>query len=350
MRAESVRSLKDELRSLHRPPSAYAENLGWPGTRKFAAELGALHVSAPADVSYGLARRGRGGSDFILGARIHATGPRAAALALTIQRRVKNEVDIRFVPHVQKGGPARTFAAIASIPNTYAAAYYQKHHRPLFAGLSCGHVNITAGTLGCFVNDDETVYILSNNHVLADVNAAQPGDAVLQPGPTDLKTTASKAWVGVVDRFVPISFRRSNLVDCAIAELRPEMEYYPDDNDALGGPVKGHYTVIDEDLLGMPVVKVGRTTGATGGIITQVEIDGLRVDMGSGVATFSEQLEVTGHGGASFSLGGDSGSLIVARDGYAVGLLFAGGPDASGVDLTYANPIDTVLKRLGVWL
>ena len=155
---------------------------------------------------------------------------------------------------------------------------------------------------------------------------------------------------GVVDRFVPISFRRSNIVDCAIAELRPGMTFDPDRNDALGGPVKGHYTIMDEELLGMPVMKVGRTTGATQSIITQVEIDGLRVDKGTGVATFTEQLEVTGHDDASFSLGGARGSLIMAQDGYVVGLLFSGDPDVAGVDLTYANPIDTVLKRLGVWL
>ncbi len=37
-------------------------------------------------------------------------------------------------------------------------------------GGSCGHYNISAGTLGGFVEDEDNYYILSNNHVLANSN------------------------------------------------------------------------------------------------------------------------------------------------------------------------------------
>jgi hypothetical protein len=40
----------------------------------------------------------------------------------------------------------------------------------------------SSGTLGCRVKDGSAVYILSNNHVLANSNEAEPGDAILQPG------------------------------------------------------------------------------------------------------------------------------------------------------------------------
>ncbi len=45
----------------------------------------------------------------------------------------------------------------------------QKKNRPTTScGVSVGHPNITAGTLGCLVEKDNEQYILSNNHVLAD--------------------------------------------------------------------------------------------------------------------------------------------------------------------------------------
>ncbi|MDQ3604920.1 MAG: hypothetical protein M3418_01825, partial [Gemmatimonadota bacterium] len=57
--------------------------------------------------------------------------------------------------------------------------------RPAPAGVSLGHVSITAGTLGCLVRKNGRLYILSNNHVIANSNDAAIGDPILQPGPTD---------------------------------------------------------------------------------------------------------------------------------------------------------------------
>jgi hypothetical protein len=55
--------------------------------------------------------------------------------------------------------------------------------RPAPLGFSVGHPAITAGTLGARVVDATgNVYILSNNHVLANGNGATIGDATLQPG------------------------------------------------------------------------------------------------------------------------------------------------------------------------
>ena len=59
--------------------------------------------------------------------------------------------------------------------------------RPAPGGVSIGHYQITAGTLGVVVRDRSTGdrLILSNNHVLANSNDAQIGDPILQPGPYD---------------------------------------------------------------------------------------------------------------------------------------------------------------------
>jgi hypothetical protein len=58
------------------------------------------------------------------------------------------------------------------------------------AGVSVGHVRITAGTIGCFVTGrsaprSNRMLMLSNNHVLANVNSAAAGDVIIQPGPVD---------------------------------------------------------------------------------------------------------------------------------------------------------------------
>jgi hypothetical protein len=65
-----------------------------------------------------------------------------------------------------------------------------------------------------------------------------------------------------------------------------------------------------------------------------------------------------GDGGPTMALGivrsqgGDSGSLIVDADRKAVAILFAGGDlgGSNGKGLTFANPIDAVLKALKIEL
>src|SRR5438445_411754 len=59
--------------------------------------------------------------------------------------------------------------------------------RPVPGGVSIGHIQITAGTLGVLARRNGRPVILSNNHVLANQNAGRVGDAVLEVdygGPT----------------------------------------------------------------------------------------------------------------------------------------------------------------------
>lgn len=117
------------------------------------------------------------------------------------------------------------------------------------------------------------------------------------------------------------------------------------------GIVQGFEPVTPDDL-GRPVAKAGRITGVTTGIISQVEIDDFAVDLGTStrrIMRCDDQLEVHAEDGGPFSSAGDSGSLIVDARGKARGLLFAGGPDwDTGLDLTFANRIESVLEQLGV--
>jgi hypothetical protein len=337
MKLSSVRSLKAELIETPTVAQAVAHAVGTT-IRSASMRMRTAHVGTEraATLALGVAP-GRSRGDYRLAVRVQVRGPRGQAIADQMARKAAGEADVRIVPTIRKRAPA--------------PSWFRKRRRPLEAGVSVGHIQITAGTLGFVVEDDDFFYALSNNHVLADVNAGSPGDPVVQPGPDD-RTPSKATMVGVLDRFVPISFSRSNTVDCAVAQLFEDIEFFVGWTEAVPGRVRGTRKLTVDDL-DRPVFKAGRTTGVTEGRITAIDVDRLRVDMGEPghprVAIFSDQFEVQGDG-RMFSDGGDSGSLIVDGSRRAVGLLFAGGEDDDGNDLTFANHVDSVLAKLGVRL
>ena len=220
--------------------------------------------------------------------------------------------------------------------------------RPLRPGLSVGHPAVSAGTLGGFVRapGDDRLLVLSNNHVLAASDAATEGDAALQPGVADGGTPADR--IGVLSSFVQLSPEPGNLVDAAVAALDPAVTADP--ADYPGGALAALVAAVDDVDPEELVEKVGRTTGHTRGRVTAVEVDGVGVQYGEGIVTFDDQVEVEGLTGA-FSAGGDSGSVIWrSRDRAPLGLLFAGSSTggSAGGGVTFANPMATVLRELGV--
>jgi hypothetical protein len=228
--------------------------------------------------------------------------------------------------------------------------------RPARPGISIGHYQITAGTLGCLVQRDGQVHILSNNHVLAKSNAAQLGDAILQPGTADGGTAADQ--IGTLEQFIPIGFGAfpggcsplallmrlfgiakpminepgNNTVDCAIARPLSADLVNPDILN-IGIP-----TGAGAATLGTPVQKSGRTTGHTTDQITQIDVTVSVNYGGTNVAVFKNQLMA-----GAMSQGGDSGSAVLDMDRQVVGLLFAGSNTT-----TIMNPIQFVLDALQV--
>ena len=252
------------------------------------------------------------------------------------------ETDVRVVGRVRA---TPTAAGHGRVPAAWAAA--GRRDRPLRPGSSVAHPDVTAGTLGAFVRDAAgRVLLLSNNHVLADTDRAQVGDPVLSPAPAD-------GGRPDVDRVATLTwFQRledgDNLLDLALATV--------DDPALVGGNLVAEGTlsgVVEQVLDGVAVAKVGRTTGHTTGTVTAVELDGVRVDYGRGdVFSFDDCIEVEGDGGA-FSDGGDSGSIVYARDGLAaLGLLFAGSTTggSQGTGLTFCNSAAGALRTAAVTL
>ncbi|MDD1611187.1 MAG: S1 family peptidase [Methylococcaceae bacterium] len=241
--------------------------------------------------------------------------------------------------------------------------------RPAPGGVSIGHKDITAGTLGCWVKRNNEWMILSNNHVLANINAGKIGDAILQPGsydggknpddqiatledfititlqelPSDCDVAGGivgilNALAGVAGsdtRLKAIRIRAiENLVDAAIARpLRQE--------DVLAEILNiGAVERTGSAILGMSLKKMGRTTNYTEGQVTQVDVT---ANVGYGenrTALFTDQFMA-----GAMSQPGDSGSAVLNNDNELVGLLFAGSDTT-----TIINRIENVFSALNLTL
>lgn len=227
----------------------------------------------------------------------------------------------------------------------YTIHSYTGKNRPALGGDSIGHIDITAGTFGCVVQDiqaleeenKEEMVILSNNHVLANSNDASIGDPILQPGPADGGTMTDK--IGELERFVPIDFSREecNYVDAAIASA--DCKDISFDIHDIGG-IRGSYNVDIGDL-GLSVQKTGRTTGHTTGTILSIDATVI-VSYGGFLkkksAMFCNQIITT-----DMSEPGDSGSAGLTNESQVFGLLFAGSDQQ-----TIFNRIELVERYLKV--
>ena len=339
MRLDSVRELKNVLPTqLKKAFSARAAI----GTESTAVALAASRRREVPTFFLGVTAKGK--SEYRLAVRLQDHALENSALIDEIAARAKGEVDVRYVGQIR----ARKVKAKAQ-----AALWYRSKNRPLLIGSSVGFIAsgfIMAGTLGCFVKKgtSSALYILSNNHVLADENRYKKGKPITQPGGLDGGNPSTDV-VAKLTAFVKLDPTKANLVDCAIAKLIPGMTA---DTSKLTGI--GTLAGLRAQELGIHdiVHKVGRTTGVRQGKVTAVELDGVTVQYDIGIVSFDNQIEIEGGGTQSFSDAGDSGSLIVDDDLKASALLFAGGDHGgtNGKGLTYANPIGAVLSALKVKL
>lgn len=243
------------------------------------------------------------------------------------------------------------FDALSTLePIPEAAPGRTDRHRPIPAGVSEINENSTAGTGGPYparVTDSDAgkaiwdgdvesgdIVRLSNNHTYARSNAADLGEAILQPSPED--GGDADDIVGELVGYVPIE--EGVRVDVAARSVDSEQEsaeYFELEESWPTAVRREGYG----DLQGETVTKTGRTTGVTSATIEATSAS-VRVDFGEdhGPVLLREQL-VTG----PMSEGGDSGSPVFLEDGTLVGLLFGG-----SVEQTICNRIATVETELGV--
>ncbi|HBT46576.1 MAG TPA: hypothetical protein DEA73_01645 [Peptococcaceae bacterium] len=248
-----------------------------------------------------------------------------------------------------------------------------EYKRPAQPGVSIGHFKITAGTFGAVVKDRKTKkpLILSNNHVLANISngndgRASPGDPILQPGPYD--GGSREQVIGYLERFIPLysevqevtcnkALRAERLANSLLRLVRPDYRFQlqklaptPNVVDAAVARPVDPAAIIDEILglgkvrgvrepqIGLEVVKSGRSSGITRSTVKVLQAT-VKVILEEGLkGVFVDQF-ITG----PMAQPGDSGSLILDGENYAVGLLFAGSDKS-----TVGNRIANVLDRLNV--
>jgi endonuclease G len=195
---------------------------------------------------------------------------------------------------------------------------------PIQPGASVGHVLVTAGTIGAIVYDkaDGTPYVLSNWHVLHGSKGAL-GEVVVQPGPHDDNRIERNRLGTLVRSHLGVAG------DCAIATI--EDRRFDPASIELGASVEE----IGEPELGDKVVKSGRTTGVTHGIVRRVDTIA-KINYGGAVG--QQQIGCFEIGpdernravNGQISMGGDSGAAWVFKSANGkpgkvlAGLHFAG--------------------------
>jgi hypothetical protein len=214
--------------------------------------------------------------------------------------------------------------------------------RPAIPGFGVGHVKITVGTFGCLVRktkESNTLYILSNSHVLADEGTGSVGDPVIQPGDYDGGTAPANV-IAELSQWIPFKFTSEgypNTVDAAIAKVKNKASVTS--AIRLIGVPAGVSNRVRRD---MRVQKTGRTTDYTQGIIQDINyrmaLDYKQPNGGTGRVGLQDLVLCT-----RFTDGGDSGSAVLDMKKKVVGLHFAGSPSSS-----IFNKIGNVLSLLDI--
>ena len=262
---------------------------------------------------------------------------------------VARKVPARFLPpsrllprRVYVGGDSVEVDVFATGP--FYPFAFASNVRPAPSGISIGRqadTPIDAGTLGCLVTDltDNTLCILSCNHVLANENGGTPGDIIVQPGTYDGGTSPDDN-IATLKRFVTINSTGST-VDCAIAQLNDQtlgndvvnqmmnnlMPPPGPDHPAVGllyagscnrtvlNPINDVLSQLNIQFLAgqgstanaevnMAVEKVGRTTEYTTANVTEIDVSSTTAYT-FGDATLDNQIAT-----AYLSDPGDSGSVV----------------------------------------
>jgi hypothetical protein len=293
------------------------------------------------------------------------------------------------VPLVLIEMPLAAFLSDANLSSLAAGSQYangiREQQEVIIGGISGANTNLTgqSGTIGYFCvrksafRRRKEVHLLSNSHVFADLRKAKvdDGDLIMQPSPGE---SSSNRPIAALVNFSALKFdgdiQDPNHIDAAIAKLweqRPHKFLIP-----LIGAVKG-YVARKEIEVGEAARKFGRTTGYTEGRIFSIYLDiWIRYDRTGQSAFFQNQflIEPSAPSFTKFVAKGDSGSLVVDAQQYAIGLIFAGMsevPEAlrtapnseAGARINQAaeqpqriesygvaNPISEVLERLNIEL
>ena len=258
------------------------------------------------------------------------------------------------------------FAVQTDVIETTVPAAQQDttRYRPVEAGSSIGpEASVSAGTLGGWAcdNTDDTIVLLSNNHVLSNLDTLPVLRRIVQPGRLDGGVLPGDA-IGALKRHNPVNTVANpppagtviptSVVDAAIGSIDGGIDI---DHDVVDiGPAVYE---LRAPALNMNVQKRGRTTRlTTNGRITSVGMTfNCTYRNQTRISSIQNAFRITSTDGNVFSSPGDSGSLIfdqaagqLSNTLPVVGLLYAGGTFNNGTPFTDANDINAVFGALNL--
>ncbi len=246
-----------------------------------------------------------------------------------------------------------------------------------------GKPGIEEGTFGITAtrNSDRDIMLLSCYHVLF-ANGAKKGDPIYQPTydpdprlqphqmparPRDKKNRIAKISHGKLNEKVDAAVARINVSSCCRScgiDWRDEVVELSESNQPPSNKLLG----LRRAVIGETVFKRGAGRGRTEGTVFCTELPDIPLTVEGQQITFKKQLGIQGLGLLEpFSMPGDSGSVVVGTDGFAVGLLFASdgfgllNTDAADFiknacprwerhNMAMANHISDVISELGITL
>ncbi len=252
---------------------------------------------------------GRTGDQYRLA--IFASDPLAAeSLAL----KANGEADIYLIDKIEK-----------RVTSTWA----KQPHEIIGVGRQVGPVGFgwvgTGGVIVPAADDPHLTLQITNEHVTGE--GAPRGRVMHQGG-----RSYGAVWkVGGLRFDLPQRWDVGSIAVDRVRRINPTYEQGLDDN--LAGIRR-----MTPDDIGRRFTNTGQTSGTMFGPCIAVDVRDVAVGYDGGVARFTDQCAFVGENGLPFSVGGHSGSVIVCvEDKHACALLFAGGPDSQGRDVTFAN-------------
>jgi hypothetical protein len=236
--------------------------------------------------------------------------------------------------------------------------------RPATPGMSIGPdaLPALAGTLGAVVQNAAGLqFILSCNHVLAPDNRSEPGLKILQPSLVANPAGSLNnviATMGTLDLFCQLqALPTVSNGDFAIAQITGPgvvQAATPPGMPRLASAQPLSPADFQQNHSNKKLFKYGGATQLTTGRLITLDADFTLLYEGF-IAGFQQKYIVVSDDQRKphFAEPGDSGSLVVTEDGFAVGLAFAidqnvqGGPDTVGLD-TVVCPLDQLFGQLGL--
>lgn len=239
----------------------------------------------------------------------------------------------------------------------------RRNKKAICCGSSIGVGNQrNAGTFTALAKRKGELYGLGCNHVIGGCSTALPGTPIVVPGIQDVSADIAEInLIGEFDSAATMSQGLPSLIDTSanrdIAWFRILNQKMVSSRQGSGSNGFDTPTKFSTPEVGMPLKKWGRSTGFTQGEIETIHSKPEWIDYSivsyygpassqdfRGTVYFEGVIEVSPFG-RPFSLGGDSGALVVtdypSRANRVVGILIGGNREKS-----FVLPLEETLKDL----